>query len=192
MKLEKKSQWLVIPNRLKPFSLFCFGLFILPSSFAQSQSLLEAEFDSIFTPLETVRNTNCSRAVNWQEGNPSALSDEQTALFRRAYVAALNSDEDVLKSVVSDNTYYQDLYGFINSLKTLALNKEGIMFLYEQRFDQNIRQHRLITERFDGFEPDVLVNIVWCSISADNGDTRQTGGFAYLSLIDGEWKFQSR
>ena len=179
-------------SRLKYIGLFYIGLFVLSSAFAQSQSLLESEFNSMFAPLETVLGTNCSGAVNWQEGNPSALSDEQTALFRWAYVAAQSSDEDMLKSVVSDNTYYRDMYGFINSLKSLAMNKEGIMFLYQQRFDQNIRQRRLIAERFNGFEPDVLINIVWCSISADSGDIRQTGGFAYLSLIDGECKFHSR
>jgi hypothetical protein len=148
-------------SRLKYIGLFYIGLFVLSSAFAQSQSLLESEFNSMFAPLETVLGTNCSGAVNWQEGNPSALSDEQTALFRWAYVAAQSSDEDMLKSVVSDNTYYRDMYGFINSLKSLAMNKE-------------------------------LINIVWCSISADSGDIRQTGGFAYLSLIDGEWKFHSR
>jgi len=179
-------------RRLKYIGLLYIGLFVLPSAFAQSQSLLELEFDSIFIPLDTVRDTYCSRAVNWQEGDPSALSDEQRALFRRAYVAAQSSDEELLKSVVSDNTYYRDMYGFMNNLKSLSMNKEGMMFLYQQRFDQNIRQHRLIAERFNGFEPDVLVNIVWCAISADSGDIRQTGGFVYLSLIDGEWKFHSR
>ena len=181
-----------INQRSVILSLFCFGFILLSSSYAQAQIDLEAEFGSIFTPLDAVLSSDCSKAVDWQEGNPSSLSDEQIALFRRAYVAALSSDDDMLRSVVSDSDHYRDLYGFINGLKSLASDREGMTFLYQQRFDKTIPQHRAISERLDGFEPDVLVNIIWCRVFEDSDDIQQTGGFAYLSRIDGEWKFDSK
>ena len=120
------------------------------------------------------------------------LSSRQQELFRRAYDAAMIYDDATLQSLVTDGANYRDLYGFISQLRSFALSFGGLKFMYQQPFDRSIELHDSLAQRFENFAPDVIVSIVWCQSSADGRDVQQTGGFAYLSLVDGEWKFHAR
>ncbi len=171
--------------------LFCITLLACRQGLAQDQTLPGEEFDALITPLELALRTSCGETIAEQDADLAPLSEAQMNLFRRAYVATRISDDIALQSLVTDPRYHRDLYGFFGNLSRLADSPDAIVFLYRQDFDRSLRQLRPIAEQLQGFDADLLVSIVRCGVRAGGASANQ-GGFVYMSLIDGDWKFHTR
>lgn len=174
---------------------FLSVLFTLAAShnlLAQSEVDLAEEFDGIFFPLDRVEGTVCGQYHNWNPDTVQPLYSDQLNLFRMAYIAASMADDDGLKAVVTRSDTYLDMYGFISNVRQLANSDVGIKYMYQERFDENIEQHQRLGENFIGDKPDVIVGIFWCQPTESGGAPRFTGGYAYLRVVDGEWKFHTR
>lgn len=171
--------------------VFCGSVMSFQIATAQSPVDLVEEFDGIFFPLDRVGNTVCGQYHNWNPETVQPLFIDQLNLFRTAYVAASLADDDGLRAVVTDPATYLDMYGFISNVRQLANSAEGIKYMYQERFDESIEQHRLLGENFVGDKPDVIVGIFWCQ-PTEGGAPRFTGGYAYLRVVDGDWKFHTR
>lgn len=169
------------------------GLFsVSPVIQAQSAIDLAEEFDGIFFPLERVESTVCGEYHNWNKATVAPLFPDQVNLFRTAYIAASLADDDGLRSVVTESDTYLDMYGFISNLRQLANSSEGVKYIYQERFDESIEQHRLLGQNFQAAKPDVIVGIFWCQPTSEGAPPRFTGGYAYLRVVDGDWKFHTR
>ena len=167
-------------------------LSVIPGMQAQSAIDLAEEFDGIFFPLERVESTVCGEFHNWNKETVAPLFPDQVSLFRTAYIAASLADDDGLRSVVTTSDTYLDMYGFISNLRQLANSSEGIKYMYQERFDESIEQHRLLGQNFQAEKPDAIVRIFWCQPTSEGGAPRFTGGYAYLRVVDGVWKFHTR
>ena len=165
------------------------GIIVCANSLALAQ---DSDFEAVFTSPDRLRETACAAAVNWDEGDPSPLSPGQMALFDKAFRAASISDNQALRQLVTDDSYYRELYSFIDRLRPMVMSEAGVKFMVQQRFDQSIPLHARLGSNFSGAKPDTLVTIVWCLPDGGGAGVRHTGGYAYLSRIDGEWKFHSR
>lgn len=167
-------------------------LFTGSTPYAQSGMDPETEFDSIFLPLERIEGTVCAQYHNWNPETVQPLFSDQVALFRRAYAAASLADDDTLRTVVTNSANYLDMYGFISNLRQLASSEEGVKYMFQESYDETIEQHRALGQNFESVKPDVIVGIFWCQPAAGGGAPRFTGGYAYLRVVDGEWKFHTR
>ncbi|MCG8413952.1 MAG: hypothetical protein MI746_07015 [Pseudomonadales bacterium] len=173
-------------------SLYSLLFFASSSLYAQSGVDPETEFDSIFLPLERIEGTVCAQYHNWNPETVRPLFRDQLALFRRAYAAASLADDDTLRTVVTDSANYLDMYGFISNLRQLASNEVGVKYMFQESYDESIEQHRALGQNFQTAKPDVIVGIFWCQPTQGGGAPRFTGGYAYLRVVDGEWKFHTR
>ena len=151
----------------------------------------EDEFDSIFTPLDQVEGSQCARYHNWNTETVRPLFGDQLLLFRNAYAAVTLADDEWLKTLVTDSETYLDMYGFISNVRQLAQNDMGVKYMYQEAFDADFEQHRLLGENLSS-APDAIIGIFWCQPMGPNAAPRFTGGYAYLKVVDGEWKFHTR
>lgn len=166
--------------------------FLLANGFSTAQEFNPVEeFDAIFTPLEQVEGSVCAQYHNWNPDTVQPLFRDQVMLFRQAYAAVSAADDDWLRTLVTDSATYLDMYGFMSNVRQLAQNNMGVKYMYQERYDENIEQHRLMGERLSE-KPDVIVGIFWCQPTGEATAPRYTGGYAYLRVVDGEWKFHTR
>ena len=77
------------------------------------------------------------------------------------------------------------------NLRQLAQNDSGVKYMYQEAFDANLEQHRLLGENLSS-APDAIIGIFWCQPTGADSAPRFTGGYAYLKVVDGEWKFHTR
>ena len=150
-----------------------------------------AEFDSIFTPLEQVEGSVCAEYHNWNTETVLPLFRDQLMLFRQAYAAVSAADDDWLRTLVTDSATYLDMYGFMSNVRQLAQNTMGVKYMYQERYDESIEQHRLMGANLS-VKPDAIVGIFWCQPMGEETAPRYTGGYAYLRVVDGEWIFHTR
>ena len=158
---------------------------------AQDYDNPEDEFDAIFTPLQQVEGSQCARYHNWNSETVTPLFNDQLLLFRNAYAAVTLADDEWLKTLVTDGDAYLDMYGFISNVRQLAQNDMGVKYMYQETFDASIEQHRLLGSSLSS-APDAIVGIFWCQPIGTDTAPRFTGGYAYLKVVDGDWKFHTR
>ena len=66
----------------------------------------------------------------------------------------------------------------------------GVNFMYQQAFNPELRHHAYLSGFFsNSAAPDVIVGIVRCVPRTAGQGYDQSGGYAYLSLVDEQWKF---
>ena len=166
---------------------------LLACAFSPASGLLaqEAEFLAAFTSLETVRSSPCSPALAQVEGTPVSLTDGQWLLFARAYQAATTGDAESLGRYSTDPSRVDELGAFIANLRNLVENGTGFRFMYQQAFDRNLSHHQYLAGFFSDSPPDVVVGIVFCQPRPGGRGFDQTGGYAYLTQLSGDWKFHS-
>lgn len=173
-------------------SLLSGALFAASIASSQAQDFNPVEeFDSIFTPLENVEGSLCARYHNWNQDTVEPLFRDQLNLFRDAYAAVSVADDEWLKTLVTDEDTYLDMYAFMSNVRQLAQNNMGVKYMYQERYDENIEQHRIMGERLS-LKPDAIVGIFWCQPMGEDTAPRYTGGYAYLRVVDGAWKFHTR
>ena len=158
---------------------------------AQNYSNPEDEFDAIFTPLQQVEGSQCARYQNWNADTVTALFNDQLLLFRNAYAAVTLADDEWLKRLVTNGDNYLDMYGFISNVRQLAQNDLGVKYMYQEAFDPSIEQHRLLGSNLSS-APDAIIGIFWCQPMGTATAPRFTGGYAYLKVVGGDWKFHTR
>ncbi len=161
------------------------------SAFAQDFDNPVDEFDSIFTPLESVEGSLCARYHNWNQETVEPLFRDQLMLFRQAYAAVSTADDDWLRTLVTDSETYLDMYAFMSNIRQLAQNNMGVKYMYQERFDETNEQHRRLGASLSA-APHAIVGIFWCQPMGEDTAPRYTGGYAYLRVVDGEWKFHTR
>lgn len=149
------------------------------------------EFDAIFTPLQQVEGSVCARYHNWNQDKVQPLFRDQLMLFRQAYAAVSAADDDWLRSLVTDSNTYLDMYAFMSNIRQLAQSNVGVKYMYQERYDESQEQHRRLGANLSA-APDVIVGIFWCQPMGEDTAPRYTGGYAYLRVVDGEWKFHTR
>ncbi len=186
-----------MPKNAEILSAKAAALFILPlllvANMVQGQNLDNPveEFDSIFTPLEQLEGSTCARYHNWNQETVESLFSDQLLLFRQAYAAVSTADDDWLRTLVTDSDSYLDMYAFMSNIRQLAQNNMGVKYMFQERYDVSIEQHRRLGANLST-APDVIVGIFWCQPMGQDVAPRFTGGYAYLRVVDGEWKFHTR
>ena len=178
-------------SKLSHLTILCLILSNILLVSAQDYDNPEDEFDAIFTPLQQVEGSQGARYHNWNSETVTPLFTDQLLLFRNAYAAVTLADDEWLKTLVTDSDAYLDMYGFISNVRQLAQNDMGVKYMYQETFDPSIEQHRLLGDSLSS-TPDAIVGIFWCQPMGADTAPRFTGGYAYLKVVNGAWRFHTR